>query len=278
MPGANARALEKAQTLDCDGLIFDLEDAVAPAAKEQARNQVVTALKANDYGHRERIVRINPLSSNWGEADLQACCELTQIDGLLIPKVEQAADIERVATVLAGGELPSLPIWLMIETPLGVLELARLAGVSERVAGLIVGTSDLVQELHAQHSPERDALRFALGHILLVGRAHNLVVLDGVPLDFRDLDALRASNRQGRTMGFDGRTLIHPGQIAVTNEIYGLSPEDIERAEKVWRAWTQARAAGKGVVEVDGSLVENLHARDAQRVLAMAEALASREP
>ena len=277
MPGANARALDKAQTLDCDGLIFDLEDAVAPAAKDQARNQVVAALNTNDYAHRERIVRINPLASTWGEADLQACCELAQIDGLLIPKVEQAADIERVVAALAGGEQPLLPIWLMIETPLGVLELAHLAGVSERVAGLIVGTSDLVQELHAQHSPERDALRYALSHILLVGRAHNLVVLDGVPLDFRDLAGLRASNQQGRTMGFDGRTLIHPGQIALTNEVYGLSPEDIQHAEKVWRAWTQASAAGKGVVEVDGSLVENLHARDAQRVLAMAEAIAARE-
>ena len=242
MPGANARALQKAQSLDCDGLIFDLEDAVAPTAKEQARSQVVAALTTNNYGHRERIVRINPLASPWGEADLQACCALRNIDGVLLPKVERRADIERVAQVLARCGQPQLPMWLMIETPLGVLALTELLTDCDQVAGLILGSSDLVQELHGLHNPTRDALVYAMGQLLMVGRAHNLVVLDGVPLDFRDLDGLDRTNQQGRILGFDGRTLIHPDQIGPTNAVYGPSAEEIEHAGRIWAAWSQASA------------------------------------
>lgn len=277
MPGANARALQKAQSLDCDGLIFDLEDAVAPTAKERARAQVVAALSNNDYGHRERIVRVNGFDSPWGEADLAACSELTNIDGVLIPKVERAEDIEWVSAGLAKGARPDLPIWLMIETPRGVLRLAELVAGNEHVAGLVLGSSDLVQELHGLHNPTRDALGYAIGHLLMIGRAYDLIVLDGVPLDFRDLNGLRQSNQQGRILGFDGRTLIHPDQLAPTNEVYGPSAEQIEQAGRIWEAWCQASAAGKGVVEVDGSLVENLHARDAQRVLEFAAAIERRE-
>lgn len=273
MPGANVRAMEKARNLDCDSIIFDLEDAVAPDAKREARQRVSDALSA-DYGHRELVVRCNGLDTPWGKEDV-AVFAGRKVDGLLFPKIETQAQVEAITQAMdaAGGN--ELPIWLMIETPLGVLDLARFAG-HPRVSVLVMGTSDLVKELRAEHTPARENIAYALQHSLLVARQLGKDILDGVHLEFRDNESLKQVCRSGRAMGFDGKTLIHPSQIDVTNEIFGYTPEQIEHAQRVLEVWQQALADGKGVAVLEGKLVENLHAAEAERVVAMAHALADR--
>lgn len=276
LPASNVRAIEKAGTLDCDGVIFDLEDAVAPAAKELARAQIAEALRQQDFGHRERIVRVNALDTPWGEADLGALAE-SPPDALLFPKVETAEQIAALGRALAFNGLDRLPRWFMVETPLAILDLpALIDAAGSALTVLVLGTSDLVKELRAQHVPDRSNLAYALQRTLLVARARKLEVLDGVDLDFRNLDAFAESCTQSRAMGFDGRTLIHPGQIAGANAAYGPDAAAIDHARRVLAAWDGALAQGAGVVELDGQLVENLHAEAAQRVLAQAELLAAR--
>jgi citrate lyase subunit beta/citryl-CoA lyase len=275
MPGANARALEKARSLPCDGLIFDLEDAVAADAKELARSNVVSALEQGDYGHRERIVRVNALDTPWGAADVAAVARLG-IDGVLFSKVETVAQVDAAITALdaAGGR--SVAVWFMVETPLAVLDVRRLAAHSARLAVLVMGTSDLVKELRARHTEGRDNLAFALQHCVLAARALGLDLLDGVHLDFRNEASFRAACRQARDMGFDGKSLIHPAQVEPANEIFGYDDAAVAHARRVLEVWQAAQAQRKGVAVLDGQLIENLHAAEAERVLALARALRGR--
>ncbi|MCP5183229.1 MAG: CoA ester lyase [Pseudomonadales bacterium] len=274
MPGANARALEKARDLPCDVVIFDLEDAVAPDAKTTARAQVLAAVRSGAYGYRELLVRCNALETPWGAADL-ATFAGEPVAGLLFPKIERLAQIDAICAELdrLGGR--QVPLWIMIETPIGVLD-ARSLAAHPRVAALVMGTSDLVKELHATHTPSRSNLHYALQHCVLAARAAGKVILDGVHLEFRNLESFRDACEQGRAMGFDGKTLIHPGQVDIANETYGIDSAGVDHARRVLAVWQDALAAGRGVAVLDGNLVENLHAAEAERVVAFADALAAR--
>ena len=277
MPGSNRRALEKARGLAADGCIFDLEDAVAADAKALARDQVAAAVAAGGYGRREILVRVNGLTTAWGEADLAAAAGMA-IDGIVLPKVESAATVQQAeATLLAAGASENCLIWCMLETPLGVLRAQEIASSSQRVGGLIMGTSDLTKELGAQHVRDRSPLLAALGHCLLAARAFGLTILDGVHLDLADGEGFVAECRQGRALGFDGKTLIHPKTIAAANQVFAPSPEEIEWSRRIILAHGEALAAGKGVVLVDGKLIENLHVENAHRLVALADAIAELE-
>ena len=275
MPGANQRAMEKARGLDCDTIIFDLEDAVADSAKAEARESVSAMISAGGYGHRELVVRVNGGDTPWGDEDVAALARLP-IAGMLFPKVESAQQVSSIVAALdsAGGE--QLPIWLMIETPRGVLDVREIAGSSSRIAALVMGTSDLVKELRAEHTPQRHNISYALQHSVLAAREAGVDILDGVHLDFRNMESFQMACEQGRAMGFDGKTLIHPSQIEAANAAFGYLPEAVEDARAVMAVWQQAQAEGKGVAVLDGRLIENLHAVEAERVLAFAEALAGR--
>ncbi|MDH1177778.1 CoA ester lyase [Achromobacter mucicolens] len=273
MPGANARALDKARTLDADALILDLEDAVAPDAKAQARTQVAAALREGGYGRRECIVRVNALDTPWGLDDVRAIAQ-AGADAVLLPKVESPAQLAALAQALdAAGAPADLPLWAMAETPLGFLRMDAIAGGHARLAAIVVGTSDLVKDLHARHTPSRDETLLARSLAVMAARAHGLAVLDGVHLDLNDDAGLQGACRQGRDQGFDGKTLIHPRQIAAANAAFAPTPEELDTARRRLEAWTAAQAEGKGVAVVDGALVENLHAQEAERVLALAQAI-----
>lgn len=273
MPGANPRAMEKAQSLDCDTIIFDLEDAVAASVKSQARSQVLAALTHNTYGHRELVVRCNGLDTPWGMDDLR-CFADAPIGALLFPKIESTAQIREIKYALASHGSP-LPVWIMIETPTAVLNLQHFAA-DPRITALVMGTSDLVKELRAQHTPSRDNLAYALQQCLLVARHLGKEIFDGVHLDFRNLDSLREACEAGRAMGFDGKTLIHPDQVSVANDVFGYSDDEVTKARAILSAWQNASGQGKGVAELDGQLIENLHAEEAERVVIFADALARR--
>ena len=273
MPGANARALEKAEAIDCDTIIFDLEDAVASVAKTQAREQVRAALAQYQYGYRELVVRCNALETEWGMEDLQAFAT-APISALLFPKIENSEQILRIKRELAlRGS--SLPLWIMVETPSAVLNLQQFAD-DAAVTCLVMGTSDLVKELHAQHLPSRSNLDYVLQHCVLVARHLRKDIFDGVHLDFRNTHSLREACEAGRAMGFDGKTLIHPDQVPIANEVFGYGDNDVDHAKAVLEAWHEASAKGRGVAELNGQLIENLHAEEAQRVVAYAKALAQR--
>jgi citrate lyase subunit beta/citryl-CoA lyase len=275
MPGSNPRALEKARELSADGLIFDLEDAVAPEAKGAARRLVGAAVSAGGYGARELVLRVNPLDSEWGEDDLAAAAGMAA-DAVLLPKVESAAVVHRTVERLdALGAPPDLPVWCMLETPRGIIAATEIAAASPRVAALVMGTSDLTKELRARSTPDRLPLHTALGLVVLAARAHGLTALDGVHLDLADEAGLAAACRQGRDFGFDGKTLIHPKQIDVANAAFGPSADELEHARRTIAAYGEARAAGQGIVVMDGRLVENLHVEEARRVVALAAAIAA---
>jgi citrate lyase subunit beta/citryl-CoA lyase len=274
MPGANPRALEKARALPADGLIIDLEDAVAAEAKEGARAIVTAALSAGGYGSRELVLRVNPLDTPWGHADLAAAATLP-IDAVLLPKVESVDRVRLTVSLLdALGAPERLAVWCMIETPLGVLAAREIAAASPKLAALVLGTSDLSKELHALATRDRLPLITSLGLVMLAARAFGLAILDGVHLDLSDEEGFALSCRQGRELGFDGKTLIHPKQIAPANLAYGPSPGEIEWSRRVIAAHTEAGAAGKGVVVVDGKLIERLHVENARRLLALAGEIA----
>ena len=277
MPGSNPRALEKASALAADALIFDLEDAVAPDAKETARSSVAAALTAGGYEPRELILRVNSLESAWGHADLALAATLP-IDAVLLPKVENAERVQLAIDLLdALGAPPELSVWCMIETPLGVLAAAGVAGASPRVAALVLGTSDLTADLRARPTRDRLPLMTALGLVLLAARAHGRAVLDGVHLDLADAESFAAACRQGRELGFDGKTLIHPDQIAPANEAFAPSAKELARARRLIAAYTEADAAGKGAIRFEGRLVEALHVAEARRLIALADAIAAKE-
>lgn len=275
MPGSSARALEKARELPVDGVIMDLEDAVAPDAKETARGQVVDALVAGGFGHREVIVRVNPPDTPWGLEDLRATAG-AGADAVLLPKVESAETIDRARTHLREARASEEPaIWIMAETPRGVLELDNILGAGGPVSVVVMGTSDLAKALRVRPDGERPGLTTALGQCVLAARAHGLDILDGVHLALNDPRGLEASCRHGRALGFDGKTLIHPQQIEAANEVFGITADEAERARAVIAAWNEASRSGQGVTVVDGRLVEELHAAEAHRVLALYEALAA---
>jgi citrate lyase subunit beta / citryl-CoA lyase len=271
MPAANPRALEKARALPADGLIIDLEDGVAPEAKEGARAIVAAALSAGGYGSRELVLRVNPLDTPWGHADLAAAATMP-IDAVLLPKVESADRVRLTVSLLDTLGAPErLAAWCMIETPLGVLAAREIAAASPRLAAFVLGTSDLTKELHALATRDRLPLITSLGLVMLAARAFGLAILDGVHLDLSDEEGFALSCRQGRELGFDGKTLIHPKQIAPANLAYAPSTEEIEWSRQVIAAHAEAGAAGKGVVVVDGKLIEGLHVENARRLLALAE-------
>lgn len=277
MPGANTRALAKARELPADGLIFDLEDAVAPDAKIAARAAIAAAFAAGGYGGRERVLRVNPLESPWGEGDLAAAAALP-LDAVLLPKVENGETVRQaVARLNALGAPAERALWCMLETPLGVVNAREIAAASPRVAALVMGTSDLTQDLRARETPDRLPLLTALGLVVLAARAFGLAVLDGVHLDLADDDGFAAACAQGRVLGFDGKTLIHPKQIAPANIAFAPGADEVAQARRVIAAHEEAIAAGKGIAVLDGRLVENLHVAAAERTLALAAAIAARE-
>jgi citrate lyase subunit beta/citryl-CoA lyase len=273
MPGANTRALDKARSLPADALIFDLEDAVAPDAKEAARANVVAAAQGKAYGKREIVIRCNGLNTEWGRADVAAIAN-SGADAILVPKLESAADVTNIVALLdAAGAPGSMAVWGMMETPRGILRAEEIAGASPRLACLIMGTNDLVKDLRAQHTPLRLPMVVPLGFTLLAARAHGLAILDGVYNDIQDIEGFKASCRQGLEFGFDGKTLIHPTQVEPCNEIFAPSAAELAMAEKIVAGFEKARAEGKGVVTVDGRMIENLHVEQAQRQLALAAAI-----
>jgi citrate lyase subunit beta / citryl-CoA lyase len=277
VPGANPRALGKARALPADGLIFDLEDAVAPDGKDNARADVAAALRAGGYRPRELILRVNPLESPWGDADLAVAAGMP-LDAVLLPKVENSERVRHVIDLLDSlGAPPELALWCMIETPLGVLAAADIAAASPRLGALVVGTTDLTKDLQARETSDRRSLLTALSLVLLAGRAHGRTVLDGVHLDLDDAEGFASACRQARDLGFDGKTLIHPTQIDPANAAFSPSAAEIAWARHLIAAYAQAASAGKGAVRVDGRLVEALHVEAARRTLALVDAIAARE-
>jgi citrate lyase subunit beta/citryl-CoA lyase len=274
MPGANTRALEKAKSLAADSLILDLEDAVAPDSKVAARANIQNALESG-FGHREAVVRINGLNTPWGLDDLKAFAH-SKADAILLPKVESAAQIQAVAEELKQlNPSHQLTIWAMIETPMAIFKLPEICSAHPTLEVLVLGTSDLVKDLHARHTPGRVETLTALSLSILAARAYQLCVLDGVHLSLDDELGLRTSCIQGRDMGFDGKTLIHPSQIPLANEIFGPSPAEIEEAQQKIGAYEAAIQSGAGIAVLNGKLIEELHIQDAKRILALAQAINS---
>lgn len=268
IPGSKQRALEKAQTLEADAIIFDLEDAVAPDEKASARDTLAAALGSANYGSRARLVRINGFDTMWGEGDL-AMLNAADFDAVLLPKLEDTATLDKTRDALGAD----VKIWAMMETPLGILNAQALAA-HPNLQGFVMGTNDLAKDLRSQG---RAALQTSLQMCLLAARAHGLACVDGVYNAFKDEDGLRAECIEGRDMGFDGKTLIHPAQLAIANEVFGPSEEALDLARRQIEAYEQAKASGQGVAVVDGKIVENLHVETANTLLAQAEAIAARK-
>ena len=272
MPGSNGRALEKAKTLPADVLILDLEDAVAPDAKVAARAQVIAALANGGYGPREVVIRINGTGTPWHADDLAAAAG-SSVAAVLLPKAEGAGQVRAAAAALPEG----MDLWCMIETPLAVLHVEEIAAASPKTRCLVMGTSDLATDLNALHTPHREPLTTALSLCLLAARAYGLAALDGVYLDLKDDEGFEAACRQGRQFGFDGKTLIHPRQVDPANQVFAPSDDDIAEADIIVTAFEGAQREGKGVVVVNGQLVENLHVAAAKRLLALTNAISGRQ-
>jgi (3S)-malyl-CoA thioesterase len=271
IPGSKDRALDKARGLPVDAIIFDLEDAVSPDAKVDARATLKAALAEDGYGSRYKIIRINGLDSAWGQGDIDALRD-ANADAFLIPKVSRPDDVQAVADLLGNGK----PIWAMIETPLGVMNAAAIAA-HPQLYGFVAGTNDLAKELNCRYRADRLPMQMALQTMLLAARAHNVIAIDGVYNQFKDDDGLRAESEQGRDLGFDGKTLIHPAQIAIANECFAPSAAEIELAERQIAAFEEVEASGQSVAVVDGKIVENLHVETAKKTLAKAKAIAEQD-
>ncbi len=277
MPGSNPRAMEKGKTLQADGLILDLEDAVAPDAKAQARTQIGAAIAGGGYGRRELIVRTNGLNTAWGYEDL-VFAATSGADAVLLPKVESADLVRQAEQILVASAAPAdLKIWCMMETPLAMLNAKEIAGASPRLGAFVMGTSDLAKDLHAAHTRDRLPMITSLGLCMLAARAYGLAILDGVYLDLNDDEGFAASCRQGVELGFDGKTLIHPKTLPAANAAFGPSADEVAHSRRIIDAFQVAVAEGKGVVLVDGKLVENLHVENARRLVALAEAIEALE-
>lgn len=277
MPGSKPRALDKARSLPADALILDLEDAVAPAEKPRARELVAEALAAGGYGPRRILIRVNHYDTEWGPEDLLAAAKAGP-HAVLLPKVETPEDIRRAAGIIAEAGAPeATTIWATMETPRGVLNAAAIAGSHDRLEGFVMGTNDLAKELGAAQTPDRAALTPSLAICLLAARAEGLIAVDGVHNAIRDVEGLRAACVQGRDMGFDGKTLIHPDQLAVTNEVFAPSKDDLALAEAQVAAFAEAEARGEGVAVLDGRILENLHVATARKLIARAAAIEALE-
>lgn len=273
MPGSNARALEKARGLPADALILDLEDAVAPDAKDLARRQVCDAVKARGFGKREVVIRVNALATPWGAADLEAAAEASP-DAILVPKVSTPKDLAEVEAKLGGARVA---LWAMVETPLAILKAGEIAGAGGRLACLVMGTNDLIKEFRGQHTQDRLNLAAALGISVAAARAYGLAIVDGVYNDINDTDGFYGSCRQGRAFGFDGKTLIHPSQVGPCNEVFAPSPDEVEAAREIIAAFDKPENKGKGAIALGGRMVELLHAEIARRTVALADAIAALE-
>ena len=279
MPGSNARALEKAREIAADVLILDLEDAVAPDAKEMARAQVCGAVKAGGYGPREIVIRVNGLDTPWFADDLAAATE-AKPHAILIPKVSAPETLEQVGALMTGlWADPAIQIWAMIETPLAILDIERIARVAHdpvtRLACFVMGTNDLAKETRARFVPGRAPMLPWLTTAILAARAHGIDVLDGVYNELKDEAGFLSECEQGRDLGFDGKTLIHPGQVATANDVFAPDTAELARAKAIIAAFDQPENADKGAIQLDGRMVERLHAHMAARVVALAEAIAA---
>lgn len=270
IPGSRDRALDKARGLAADAIIFDLEDAVAPSEKPAARATLADALAQGGYGARTKLVRVNGLDTEWGADDISVFAR-AEIDGLLLPKVDGPQDLDAVARLA-----PDMPLWAMIETGRGVLNALAIAE-HPAMHGFVLGTNDLAKELNCRVGPGREALMTSLQMPLLAARAAEIACVDGVYNAFKDDDGLRAECVQGRDFGFDGKTLIHPAQLAIANEVFAPAPEDLDLAARQIEAFEQAKAEGQGVAVVDGRIVENLHVVTARALLDRAQAIAELE-
>lgn len=270
IPGSKERALEKAKGLACDAILFDLEDAVAPEEKSAARDLLVKTLKEGGYGARAKIVRVNGLDTVWGPEDVAALKGL-DIDGVLLPKVESAAMVDALAALI-----PDVPLWAMMETPLGMLNAAEIAA-HPRMTGFVMGTNDLAKDLNARFRADRLPMMGGLHLSLLAARAHGVIAIDGVFNAFKDEDGLKFECEQGRDMGFDGKSLIHPAQLAIANAAFAPSDAEIDLAQRQIAAFEEASANGQGVAVVDGKIVENLHIVTARATLAKHAAILSTE-
>jgi len=280
MPGANARALEKAKGLAADSLIFDLEDAVAPEAKVEARETVCGAVKAGGYGKREVVIRINGLDTEWGLDDLKAAVEAGP-DAILAPKVIDGGDIDRLNDAMSRAGAPEdMGLWVMIEMPKAILNIQDIAEAvgRTRLTAFVMGTNDLAKELRAVNDPPaRTAFQTSLGMTVAAARAYDILAIDGVFNGIGDEDGLNAECVQGRTLGFDGKTLIHPSQLAAANTVFAPADADVEQARAVIEAFADPANAGKGVLKVNGKMTELLHLEEAQRTVAVAEMIAAME-
>ncbi len=279
MPGANERALEKAKTLPADSLILDLEDSVAPEAKAAARANVCAAVKAGGYGRRELVIRTNAIETAWGMDDLRAAVSVAP-DAILVPKVSQPGDVVTAAKVLGAiGAEPRTRLWAMMETPSSVLNVREIAALgadpANRLACLVMGTNDLLKELRARALHNRIAVVPWLAMAIVAARAYGLDVLDGVYNDFRDEVGFREECENGRTLGMDGKTLIHPSQVAPCNEVFSPTEEEVAWARAIIAAFAEPQNAAKGVITVEGRMVERLHLVQAKRTVSIAEAIAA---
>lgn len=268
IPGSRPRALDKARSLPADAVIFDLEDAVSVEEKVNARATLAEALASGGYGARVKIVRINGLDTEWGRADAEAAAKMG-CDVILLPKVDTPQDLDALAEITGD-----MPLWAMMETPRGMLNAAAIAA-HPRLQGMVMGTNDLAKELQTRFRPDRLPMMTGLGLCLLAAKAEGLVIVDGVYNAFKDETGLAAECAQGRDMGFDGKTLIHPAQVAVANEAFAPSEEEIDLSRRQIDAFEAAEAAGQGVAVVDGKIVENLHVATAREILAKADAIAA---
>jgi len=277
MPGSNPRALDKARSLPADGLILDMEDSVAPDAKQLARDQIGSAIAEGGYGNRELMVRINGLDTEWGSADIDAICAFTTApDAVLIPKIDTADDVRKAIEAFElGGITAEVDMWIMAETPNCILNIAEIAAAHPRLKGMVMGTSDLSKDTGVRHTRDRLGFITALNLCVYAARANGLEIIDGVQLELDNEELLTYSCEQGRDLGFDGKSLIHPKQIAAANTVFAPDENEVANASVIIEAFEEAQAQGKGVVVVNGRLVENLHVEEARKRLALADAIAA---
>lgn len=271
MPGSNARALEKAASLPADALILDLEDAVAPEAKLVAREQVCAAVKARRFGRREVVIRVNGLDTPWGHDDMKSACEAGP-DAILVPKVSSVKDVSDAAALMQKAPA-SCSLWLMVETPRSIFNLGEIAAAGGPLSCLVLGTNDLIKELRARHTPGREALLASLNLSVLAARANGLAVIDGVFNEIADEAGFLAVCGQGRSMGFDGKTLIHPSQIEPCNRVFSPDHDEVAQARSILAAFALPENQGKGAIALNGRMVELLHAEIARQTVALAEAI-----
>lgn len=277
MPGSNLKAMEKARSLPCDAVILDLEDAVAPDQKEFARAQVIETVRAGGFGKREVIIRVNGLDTPYGRADIAAAAT-AGAHGVLVPKIDSGAEVMQASSLLAEAGAPAeLSLWAMIETPGGIFNLREIAGAGGRLSVLVMGTNDLVKEMHGLHVPDRAPLLPLLSLSVLAARGAGLAIIDGVYNDIQNEDGFLAVCRQGRAIGFDGKTLIHPHQLRSANMVFSPADAEVAEARRIIAAFELPENKGKGAIKVDGRMVELLHAEIARRLVHLADAISALE-